>query len=337
MFCEEKKNAGMSVASVVLMLSAIFFSGCGHSSGYGDKMKVAAVFSSPRDDIRASVIYAALRRAEREKDVVCDVTDNVSSEEMARVLRDYVEKGYTIIFGDASGAEELVRRVARDYPEVAFCFNSSLGPTDPNLSVFNSWVYEPAYLCGLLAGGRTGTGKIAAIAESPQPSTNALLNAFILGVGEANPEARVSVVFTGVGAAPAAAARQAELLIRDGADYVFAGSPGVIKACQENRVPAFGNLQDQYSLAPDTVITGAVWDMWPTVEKVIADVEDDRYRALDLREWSMMAKGGAYLAPYHSFESRISFDIKDEIDQVRRDILAGIYRVPANELPPPAD
>ena len=48
----------------------------------------------------------------------------------------------------------------------------------------------------------------------------------------------------------------------------------------------------------------------------------------------MMAKGGAYLAPYHSFEGKIPFNLKETVDQIRRDILAGTYRVPANELPP---
>jgi len=50
-----------------------------------------------------------------------------------------------------------------------------------------------------------------------------------------------------------------------------------------------------------------------------------------------MAKGGAYFAPYHSFEGKISSELKDVINQIRRDIMAGTFRVPANELPPPVD
>ncbi|MFH1038828.1 MAG: BMP family protein [PVC group bacterium] len=334
MFSRENMIAGRHVFCVSLALVSIFFSGCSPSSRFGDKMKVAGVFTSPRDAPRVAVIQTALRQAAREKDVVCDLTDSVPSAELGKVLRDYAEKGYAVIFGDAPDAEETVRQVARDYPEVAFCFSSILGPADPNLSVFNSWIYEPAYLCGLIAGRRTETNSVGLIAESPLPPTNALLNAFVLGVHEVNPEARVSIVFLGDRPGPSEAVRQAELLIRAGADHIFAGSPGAIKTCRENRVPVFGYLQDQYPLAPDTVITGPVWDLWSTVEKVITDVEEDRYRALDLREWSMMAKGGAHLAPYHSFENRIPFEIKDAIDQVRRDIMGGTFRVPANELPP---
>jgi len=322
-----------SFVAGALILAGI--SGCSPGSGAGDKMKVAGVFSSSLEDPQAAVIYQSLRKAEQEMDVVCDVTDNVSSGDMKRVLNDYVEKGYLVIFGSAPDSEAIIRRFARDYPEIAFCFCSSTGPSAPNLSVFNSWVYEPAYLCGLIAGRRTKTNIVGAVGTLPDPAVNCLINAFSQGVREANPSARVISAFIESPFDPVAAGRVADSLITSGADYLFAGTPGVIKTCKKKGVRAFGNLQDQYSLAPATVISGTVWDLWPTVEKVITDVEEERYQAQDLREWSMMAKGGAFLAPYHSFEGKVSIELKDMIDQIRRDIMAGTFRVPANELPPP--
>ncbi len=329
------KRTWFCFALVFLIVAGI--SGCSPDPGMGDKMKVAGVFSTSLEEPRAAVIYQGLRKAEQEMEVVCDVTANVSSREMKRVLNDYAEKGYLVIFGDAPDSEEIVRRVARDYPEIAFCFSSDFGPAAPNLSVFNSWVYEPAYLCGLIAGRRTKTNLVGAVGGLPVPAGDCILNAFRRGVLEANPGARVMSAFIESRFDPPAAGREATRMIKSGADYIFAGTPGVIRACQDNGATAFGNLQDQYSLAQDTVISGTVWDLWPTVEKVITDVQDERYQALDLREWSMMAKGGAYLAPYHSFEGKISPEVKDMINQLRRDIMAGIFRVPANELPPPVD
>ena len=60
-----------------------------------------------------------------------------------------------IIFGDAFGNEEAVRSVAADYPDIAFVFGSGGGPANPNFSVFDNWIHEPAYLAGMLAGGLT--------------------------------------------------------------------------------------------------------------------------------------------------------------------------------------
>jgi basic membrane protein A and related proteins len=321
----------------VVILIVVCISGCSPDPGAGDKMKVAGVFSTSLEDPQATVIYQGLRKAEREMEVVCDVTANVTSQEIKRVLKDYAEKGYLVIFGDAPDSEEIIRRVARDYPDITFCFCSDFGPAAPNLSVFNSWVYEPAYLCGLIAGRRTKTNIVGAVGGLSDPAADCLLNAFRRGVLEVNPGARVMSAFIESRFDPPAAAREATRMINSGADYIFAETPGVIRACRDSGVTAFGNLQDQYSLAQDTVITGTVWDLWPTVEKVITDVQDERYQAQDLREWSMMAKGGAYLAPFHSFEGKISLELKDEINQIRRDIMAGTFRVPANELPPPVD
>ncbi len=261
--------------------------------------------------------------------IVYESVEYVSPREMERVLIDYVNKGYDLIFGDDRGAEEIVRRVARDHPEAAFCFHSRLGAVEPNFSVFSFWIYEPAYLCGRLAGRLSGSGRVGAVAGAPQPALNAVLNAFRKGVLDADPEVRVEVVLAG-----AKVGEETARLIEAGADYIFAGDPAAIPVCREMRVPAFGNLKNWYASAPNTMVTGAVWDMGPTVEKVVEEVKNDRYRARDLREWSMMAKGGAYLAPYHTFETRIPYPLKEEIDELRRAILSGLYRVPADETIP---
>ena len=55
----------------------------------------------------------------------------------------------------AFGNEEAVRRVAADYPDIPFVFGSGGGPAEPNFSVFDNWIHEPAYLAGMLAGGLT--------------------------------------------------------------------------------------------------------------------------------------------------------------------------------------
>ncbi len=60
-----------------------------------------------------------------------------------------------------------MRRVAKDYPEIAFVFGSGLGPSQPNLSVFDNWIHEPAYLSGMLAGSLSESGKIGVVGGYP--------------------------------------------------------------------------------------------------------------------------------------------------------------------------
>lgn len=320
-------------SAVLIAWSAISLS-CGRPARYGDRIKVAAVFPGSRESLPAAVIHRALDEAAQEMLIIYEVSDRVPPGEMENVMKDYVGKGYELIFGDDRGAEETVRRFARDHPETAFCFNSRLNSVDPNLSVFSYWLHEPAYLCGRIAGRLTVAGRVAAVAEDPHPALNVALNAFREGVHDVNPEAVVEIVLASDGDGWERVPEVVARVIDAGADYIFAGSPEVILACREKRVPAFGFLKNWYSSAPDTMVTGAIWDPGPLVEKTVEDVKNDRFRARDLREWSMMAKGGAYLAPYHSFETRIPYPVKEEIDEIRRAILSGLYRVPADETLP---
>ncbi len=316
-----------NIPSAVLIALSAWCLSCGRPARYGERLKVAAVFPDSRESLPAAVIHRALDEAAQEMLIVYEVSDCVPPGEMEGVLRDYAGKGYELIFGDDRGAEETVRRFARDHPETAFCFNSRLNSVDPNFSVFSYWLHEPAYLCGRLAGRLTASGRVGAVAEDPHPALNAALNAFRDGVLTADPGVEAEIVLAGPEGAEAAAAR----LIESGADYLFAASPAVIAACRAKRIPAFGYLKNWYSSAPDTMVTGAVWDPGPLVAETVEDVKNGRFRARDLRELSLMAKGGAYLAPYHSFETRIPHQLQEEIDELRRAILSGLYRVPADE------
>jgi hypothetical protein len=70
------------------------------------------------------VIHAALNKAQEEGKIEYSYTDDIGyAGDMERVLREVAEETQPdVIFGDAFGNEEAVRRVAADYPEIAFVF-----------------------------------------------------------------------------------------------------------------------------------------------------------------------------------------------------------------------
>ena len=73
-------------------------------------------------------------------------------------------------------------------------------------------------------------------------------------------------------------------------------------------------MSDQSCLAPDTVITGPVWDMWPTIEAAVKQVQAGVYTAQDFGSFSFMAKGGAKLAPMHDWDKKLPADVKELVD-----------------------
>jgi basic membrane protein A len=301
-----------------------------------DKPLFYGAFATPIEEPWDGVIHQALQKAADEGKITYEYQDNIGySGDMERVLRQIAEeKKPAAIFGDAFGNEEAVRRVAKDFPEIAFVFGSGGGPAEPNFAVFDNWIHEPAYLCGMLAGGLTKSNLIGVVGAMPVPEVNRIVNAFKAGVKEINPDAKVTVSFINSWFDPAAAKEAALAQIGTGADVLFAERFGVIEAAASKGLFAFGNMSDQNSLAPDYVISGPVWNMTPTVEYVLKQIQSKSFTSQDLKDFSMVAKGGASLAPYHGLESKVPADLLAKVKDRESQIKSGLFRVDVDEAAP---
>ncbi len=302
------------------------------------KIKVFGAFATPIEEPWDGVIHASLNKLKEAGTIDYTYTENIgTASDMERVLTQVADQQKPdIIFGDAFGSEEAVRRVAAKYPKIAFVFGSGGGPADPNLSVFDNWIHEPAYLCGMIAGGMTKSNKIGVVAAMPIPEVDRLINAFIEGAKSTNPNAKVMVSFINSFFDPAAAKEAALAQIDQGVDILYAERDGVIEAAKEKGLYAFGNMSDQSAEAPAYVLTGPVWNMDPTVNYVISQVKAGTYTAQDLKDFSMMAKGGASLAPFHGLDSKIPADLLKKVQDAEAQIKSGNLRVDINEGQPQA-
>ncbi|HYZ26938.1 MAG TPA: BMP family protein [Geminicoccaceae bacterium] len=302
-----------------------------------EPLKVAAVFETPIEEPWVNQIHVALLKAKDELGIEYTWSESVSASDFARVLREYAEQGHGLIMGDSFGTERITRRVARDYPDVAFAFGSGIGPAEPNFAVFDNWIHEPAYLAGMIAGMLTGSNVVGVVAAMPIPEVNRLSNAFCAGAKEVNEALRCKFSFIGSFFDPPKAKEAAIAQIEAGVVVIYAERFGVIEAAAERRIPAIGNMSDQSELAPDTVVTSVVWDMWPTVEQVVNLVQADVFTSQDFGQFSFMGKGGSYLAPYHAWEDKLPEDVKAMVAERTQEILDGTFRVPVDESTPQSE
>jgi len=317
--------------AALILLAAFFLSGTGEAKEYKE-FKLAAVFQTAIEEPWDGAIHQACLQAQKELGITYEFAEKVGAADFERVLREYAERGFDLIVGDAFLAgEEPSRRVAKDYPETAFAFGSEFAPQEPNYSVFDNWIHEPSYLCGIIAGRMTKTGTLGIVAAIPIAEVNRLVHAFRQGALSVNPSVKVKVVYIGSWFDPPKAKEASLAQIEAGADLIFAERFGVFEAAKEKGVPAFGNMMDQNSLAPETVITGPVWDMYPTVRHSIDTVREGTWKADNLKEWSMMAKGGASLAPFHEFDKKLPPEVIAEVREMEAKILAGKFEVPVIE------
>jgi basic membrane lipoprotein Med (substrate-binding protein (PBP1-ABC) superfamily) len=302
------------------------------------KLKVFGAFATPIEEPWDGAINQALTAAKNAGEIDYTFTDNIgTASDMERILRQVADQQKPdLIMGDAFGSEAEVRRVAADYPKIAFAFGSSYGPTEPNMSVFDNWIQEPAYLCGMLAGGMTKTNKIGVVAAMPIPEVDRLINAFIEGAKKVNSKSVVQVSYINSFFDLAAAKEAALAQISAGVDILYGERDGVIEAASQYKLYVFGNMVDQNSLAPDYVLTGPVWNMTPTVEYLLKEVESGNYTAQDLKDFSMFGKGGASLAPFHGLDSKIPADLLKQVQDEEAAIKSGADRIDINEAQPKA-
>jgi basic membrane protein A and related proteins len=317
----------------MLGIAAMSFAGAA-GSAIAQEMKVAAIFSTPIEEPWVNQIHEAMLKAEEELGVEYKWAESVGSADYARVLREFARDGHQFITGDAFAAEDIARRVAKEFPDTAFVFGSGQGPAEPNFSVFDNWIHEPAYLSGLIAGKMTKSNVIGTVAAMDIPEVARLTNAFCAGAKEVNSAVKCKVTFIGSFFDPPKAKEAALAQISAGVDVIYAERFGVIEAAQEKGILAISNMSDQSSLAPDTVITGPIWDMWPTIQAAIKQVQAGAYTAADFGTFSFMAKGGSRLAPLHDWETKLPPDVLALVKEKEDAIMAGDFRVPVNESTP---
>ena len=298
------------------------------------KLKVAAIYTVPFEQQWVSRIHKALKAAEARGEIEYKASENVSNADYERVMREYATGGNSLIVGEAFAVEAAARKVAKDFPKVSFLLGSSGKPQAPNFSVFDNYIQEPAYLTGMIAGGMTKTHKIGMVGGFPIPEVNRLMNAFMAGAREMNPDIRFQVSFIGSWFDPPKAKETAFAMIDGGADLLYAERFGVSDAAKEKGILAIGNVIDTQADYPDTVVASALWHFEPTLDAAIAAVRDGSFTAADYGVYSFMIKGGCSLAPLGTFEGKVPEAAMNMVAERQAQIMSGELVVEIDDSEP---
>ena len=110
-----------------------------------------------------------------------------------RVVRELARQGNQVIFGTSFGYMDPMLKVSKDFPDVKFEHITGYKRSG-NMATGNIRFYEGRYVQGIVAGMMTKTNKIGYIAPFPIPEAYQGLNAFAIGMREANPDAEIMVI-----------------------------------------------------------------------------------------------------------------------------------------------
>jgi basic membrane lipoprotein Med (substrate-binding protein (PBP1-ABC) superfamily) len=301
-----------------------------------EKIKVAGIYTQPIQQKWDACLHKALSSLAEKGEIEYVFSEKVSNTDYIRVLREYAESGVALIVGEAFGISRDVRKVADDYPQVAFLMGDSFGPYGANMSVFDNYIHEPCYLMGMIAGKMTTSNKIGMVGGYPIGEVNRLFNAFMAGAKAVNPAVEFKVSFIGSWYDPPKAKEFAFAQIEAGVDVLYAERAGVVDAAREKGLIAFGNVNDmnQEENGKDVVVASSLWHMDPAIGHAVEMVKAGTFVAEDYRNWTMMAQGGSSLSPFYGFDAKIPAELKSAVAEKAEAIKAGTFVVEINDNEP---
>jgi len=322
------KNLARASMSMLVAMTAAF--AAFHTQAQTPPLKVAFVYVSPIGEAGWTYQHEqgrlAMQKALGDRVVTTVVESVAEGADSERVMRDLAAQGNKLIFATSFGYLEPALRVAADYPDVKFEHAGGY-KTAANLNTYNARYYEARYLAGLLAGRRSKSGIAGYVAGFPVPEVVQGINAFTLGMREANPKAQVKVVWLNTWFDPAREREAATTLINQGADVLtnHSGSPAVPQTAQahfkDKGVRAIAYQSDMRAYASDAQLAAVTHHWGGYYTQVARSVLGGTWKPHAV--WGGMKDGLVQL-------SAISADVpaKDqaEIEARRKAIVEGRFR-----------
>ncbi len=266
-------------------------------------LKVGFVYVSPIGDAGWTYQHDLGRRemeralGDKVKTTVVEaVAEGPDSE---RVMRDLAAQGHRLIFATSFGYLEPALRVAADYPDVKFEHAGGYR-TASNLNTYNARYYEARYLSGLLAGKASKTGIAGYVAGFPVPEVVQGINAFALGMREANPRAQVKVLWLNTWFDPPREREAALTLVNQGADVLtnHSGSPAVAQTAEQTGVKLIAYQSDMRKYAPTAQLTAIVHQWGGYYTEVVRAVMAGTWKPQPV--WGGFKEGFIALVPFGS-------------------------------------
>lgn len=209
-----------------------------------------------------------------------------------------VEEKCKVVFTASFGFMDATLAAAQKYPDNYF-FHVSGYKRAPNMGTVMADFYQLYYLNGLMAGALTKSGKVGYVAAHPIPELVRHIDAFTLGVREANPEATVEVNWIFAWYDPAKAREAAEALIANGVDVLAftEDTATVVQVAEEytakgQPVYSFGHYSPMAQFGPNSMVSGQLVDWGILYEDVLTKIHLGIYTTENLETvdyWGLLS------------------------------------------------
>lgn len=274
------------------------------------KIKACYVYVGPIGDLGWTNAHDVGRRYVDDKYDWLETlyVESVAEADSARFIdRFVVEEKCDVVFTTSFGYMDDTLKAAQKYPDKIFVHVSGFKRA-PNMATMMADFYQIYYLNGLMAGALTKSGKVGYVGAHPIPEVVRHINAFTLGVREANPEATVEVRWLYSWYDPAKAREAAESLVAAGVDILgfTEDSPAVVQVGEEytmqknQPVYTFSHYSPMHDYGPNSVISGQLVNWGLIYEDILTKIYLGIYNNQNLENvdyWGLLSGGWQLGAP----------------------------------------
>ncbi len=260
-------------------------------------------------------------------------------------ITEFAEQGYDLIIGVGFLLMDAVHKMAREYPDINFAgvdFSSfdwaTSGEVTPNVQGILFNVHEASFPVGYVAAAMAdqldpdgpSVGVIGGMQIGP---VEEFIVAYEAGANyysqKYGKDVGFSVVYVGDFEAPDQGKAQANSLIDEGADVIMGvggktGNGGIVAAKERGKY-GVGVDVDQYYTLPnekDILVTSTVKRLDKGVLAVIKNMLAGKFGG-GTDYFGTLANEGVGVGPYHDFEDKVPDNIKADVAQIQKDVMAG--------------
>lgn len=195
-----------------------------------------------------------------------------------------IKQGYNVIVAEDFAYQPFLHTVAQAHPEVkVIAIGPNIQPHLDNVSTVYGNLWQVRYVEGVLAGLMTKSNTLGFVTAHTIPSVVAGINGFQLGARSVNPKAQTIVVVTNEWYAPAASTRAAQTLAARGADVIaqHEDDTGATLGAKQAKVWSMGSEADTHAVAPETYLSGSVYQWGDYLVGKVRSVMDGSWKADD--------------------------------------------------------
>jgi basic membrane protein A len=268
--------------------------------------------------------WEGVQQVGKELNAVTNYVETKDAKDYAANMQLFIDKGYDYIVTVGFALGTATAEAAKANPNVKFVgVDQFQGEVINNLIGLIFHEDQSGFLAGALAAQLTKTGTIAGVyGTNLVPPVVAFKVGYQNGAKYINPNINIistyhpgglDVAFTD----PEWGATTAAQAIANGADVVFAaggktGNGGLIETAGTPGLYCIGVDSDQWETVPEAhpcLVSSAMKLITPGVVDIIKGGQAGSWTAGNFY-------GGAGLAPYHDFDSKVPQEVKDKINQI---------------------